>query len=239
MKPVLSFFFAFCFAITASFCQETVDVIQLKNGEVYRGTIVKKDPDGTVELRVGQGNIMVFTRDEIRRLTTEDSRMSADSLNLYGRGPNLGFAIGGGGLLGVPFRTKLGNNSAFEIGPFVRPFILSYSNAGSEVNLSLLLAASINFNLKKKYNPQKQKVVANGLFIRGGTSFGKYKESLVGFGWAGERFKKSNRRMSFIHELGPGIIIRHWFDEGNNFDSPKNKVGFVLAWKVHINSYLK
>jgi hypothetical protein len=237
MKTALTFLFFICFSMASTFGQSVIDVVRLNNGEVYRGQIIKKDIDGTIELKVGRNNIMVFAPDEIKKLDTETIAVPSDSLSNYGGKIGLGFAVGGGGLVGFPLRIKLGEKSSFEVGPFFRPFIEFYEKS-IEIHGGLMVAGAINFNMSKHYNVYKEKIIRNGLFIRYGRSFGKYDESLVAFGWAGERFKKARQKMSFVHELGPGIIVRHWFDGSFLVDFPKNKIGVGLIWKVHANNYM-
>lgn len=104
-----------------------------------------------------------------------------------------------------------------------------------------MAAAALNISMDKQYNPQKRKVIANGLFVRGGLSFGEYQEALLGFGWASERFRRNTKKYSFVSELGPGIVVRKWLDQPSLAYGIENtnKVGFVLAWKIHWNSYPK
>lgn len=105
-----------------------------------------------------------------------------------------------------------------------------------------MLAGSINLGMNKRFNAAKRKIVANGAFIRGGTVISKYKESLFGVGWARERFQINNKNASFVSELGPGLVIRHWVADRTGLDGfysrcDISEVGFVFMWKIHWNGY--
>lgn len=237
MKTLLAFLIAFCFAMGAAFGQENIDVVRLKSGKVYRGSIVRNQPGQPLELKVGPNNIFTFNEDEIAKITSEPFNLDADSLAAYGGRFSFGAAIGGGGLLGVPLRFKLVRNSTFEVGPFYRPFALN-RYGGLEIKSGFMVAAALNLGMDKKYNAVKRKIIANGLFLRGGITLSEYKETLLGFGWASERFRRNNKKNSFISELGPGLVIRHWLDKPSlSYGVDASKVGFVLAWKVHWSSY--
>jgi hypothetical protein len=60
MKIALGFLFFLCFAMANRIGQAAGDVVRLNNGEVYRGQIAMKDLGGTIELKVGRNETMVF-----------------------------------------------------------------------------------------------------------------------------------------------------------------------------------
>ncbi len=238
MKTLLAFSFFLCFATGTAFSQAHLDVVHLKNGNVFRGNITRNQTNEPLELKVGPGNVFVFERDEIASITTELFEINADSLLAYGGPVSIGAAIGGGGLLGLPLRINLGKTSAFEAGLFFRPFIVKFYDS-YDIKGGLLVAGALNLGMKKQYKPLKRKIVSNGVFIRGGTGISKYKETVLGFGWASERFRQNNKKYSFISELGPGLVVRHWLTDPDLGFIPEktNEVGFILVWKIHWNSY--
>lgn len=239
MKTLLAFLFVCCFATGAVTAQEKIDVVRLKNGVTYRGTLLSSPNADTVELRDSRVSVLSFTKEEIDRISVEYPNFKADSLAKFGGVFSIGWAIGGGDLLGVPLRLRIGNTGAFETGLFFRPFIIKLYNNDVDVKGGLLVAGALNLGMKKQYKPLKRKVVSNGVFIRGGTGISKYKETVLGFGWASERFRQNNKKYSFISELGPGLVIRHWLNDPDlGFIPDKtSEVGFILAWKIHWNSY--
>lgn len=239
MKTFLTFLFAICMANTLVLSQDSLDVVRLKDGKTYRGTITRQTSGTSIEIKVGKNNVLAFEEDEIAKVYKEAINMPADSIDAYGGRFSMGAAIGGGGLLGVPFRFTLNKTSVFELGLFYRPFIINYGNDNYDIKGGLLLAGSLNLAMKKQYNPIKRKVVSNGLFVRGGIGLSEYKESILGFGWASERFRRGIKKYSFVSELGPGMVIRNWLDDPKLSTGLKNdkKVGFILVWKIHWNSY--
>jgi hypothetical protein len=233
MKTALTFFFAFCFAMGAAFCQEKLDVVQLKNGVVYKGKIIGSPNGDTLKLRDSPSSVLFFAKSEIGKISYEYPGFSSDSLGAYGGKISIGEAIGGGGLFGVPVRVRMGKANAFEAGLFFRPF-LGRLSGGYEFKRGFAVAGAFNLGMNKKYKPLKQKIIANGVFFRAVGVISKYKESLFGFGWASERFRLNNKSRSFISELGPGLIIRHWVTDPDLGFSPytNGEVGFVLFWKI-------
>ena len=97
-------------AASQVFAQQMEDVVYLKNGGVVRGTIVEQIPDESLKIQTRDGNVLVFTMDEIAKLSKEapkvpkepvmgifgvdvpsvPSSASADSKSSTGIGLNLG-----------------------------------------------------------------------------------------------------------------------------------------------------
>ncbi len=209
MKTLLVFLLVFCFATGAAHSQEKVDVVRMKNGVTYRGTLLSSPTADTIELRDSRVSVLSFMKEEVEKITAEYPSFTKDSLATFGGVFSIGWSIGGGGLFGVPLRFRLGQQTVFETGFLYRPFLKS-NPSENKFKGGMMVVGSINLGMKKKYNPVKRKVVSNGVFFRGGTGISKYKESLFGFGWARERFKPYNKNASFVSELGPGLLIRHW-----------------------------
>ena len=49
----------------------TVDVVHLKNGSVIRGIIIEQSPDQSLKIQTSDGNLFVYTMEEIARITKE------------------------------------------------------------------------------------------------------------------------------------------------------------------------
>jgi hypothetical protein len=60
----------FCLAVVAQ-QGSTLDVIYLKNGNIIRGTITERIPGESVTIQTRDGNVFMFTFDEIQKITRE------------------------------------------------------------------------------------------------------------------------------------------------------------------------
>lgn len=172
----------------------------------------------------------------------------------YGNGVGLGIAIGGGGILGVPFRFNLSKIVALEMGIFLRPIMITkettYSDGwgnsyGTRKESDFSLPAHINggfdFFLGENFRPDKSRVVKNGIMLRAGTTLlSDFSETMLSIGWARERFKISRKQSSYIFELGPGVLL---YEEGNNPWSEQLGDDYpvvpMIYWKFHWNWYIK
>lgn len=167
--------------------------------------------------------------------TQADETFTADHTGALG----LGFAIGGGGIVGVPVRYYIGPASAIELGAFYRPVI--YFDYFDEVATagSVMLVAGPQFSLGQKFKESKRKSNSNGIFLKGGHSFGTFSESLIAGGWALETFRENSPQRSFVFELGAGLNFRHWVDDPFLFiqnDIPNT--AFIIFWKLHWNWFV-
>ena len=65
-------FFIICvFLTTAILAQETEDVVYLKNGSIIRGTITEIILNDKLKIRTRDGNLLVFTMNEVDRMAKE------------------------------------------------------------------------------------------------------------------------------------------------------------------------
>ncbi len=58
-------------AVSQVFAQQMEDVVYLKNGGVVRGTIVEQIPGESLKIQTRDGNVLVFTMDEIDKLSKD------------------------------------------------------------------------------------------------------------------------------------------------------------------------
>jgi hypothetical protein len=127
----------------------------------------------------------------------------------YGGDISIGVCLGGGGLVGSPFRFFPNENVALELGLFLRPvFIVENGNFDIDgINIAVIGGPILYFN--KRYNEYKQRVQLNGMFLKAGFSSGsRINETIIAIGWAYERFKKGAKHNSVSFELGLGISMQ-------------------------------
>ena len=74
MKKLFLLFVFCCFAGAAS--AQYVEAVHLKNGSIIRGVIIEQTPNQNLKIQTGDGNVFVYSFDEIEKITkeTEPSR---------------------------------------------------------------------------------------------------------------------------------------------------------------------
>ena len=60
--------------LSSSAFSETIDVVRLKNGDVIKGVIIETIPNKAIKIETTGGRIIVYTFDEIEKMTKENSR---------------------------------------------------------------------------------------------------------------------------------------------------------------------
>ena len=152
---------------------------------------------------------------------------------------SFGFAVGGGGLIGVPVRYRLGKDLVAEAGLFYRPIVL-INEFNDEVSFEKggpMLTGGINYIMNRKLKEYKGKYKKHGVYFKGGHSFSSFSDSFLSAGWAVETFKINKSNRSFIFELGPAVFFNHWVTESDFFPYKTNKVSPVIFFNLHWNWY--
>ncbi len=129
--------------------------------------------------------------------SAQEAKPSSDD---FGGKFSLGPAIGGGGIVGFPLRYYVTQKAILELGPYFR------SRYADGFGRSVMVAGGFVYYFSKNYIDYKQKYQSNGIFIKGGYSFGAFSDYFVAAGWARESFRLKNQRRSFNIELGGGYL---------------------------------
>ncbi len=160
------------------------------------------------------------------------------SRNDFGGVISIGFALGGGGLIGAPIRIYPVRQFAIEAGVYYRPFILikeTSSYFGTERSTTVyhqpMLAGGFIFYPGVSH--QTDQVRLNGLSLKTGHSFGDLPETLASIGWAAEKIKGRNLSRSFSVEVGAGITILHDNPYADEYSLTKTNIGPLIYWKLH------
>lgn len=181
----------------------------------------------------------VETPEEVRTAgkdTTTEQATTLQDVNTheYGGRTTFGIAIGGGGLVGLPMRIYMAEKVALEIAVFYRPVIIIGGSANDPGGP--MFTGGFDFYCTKRYIPSLNRVSMNGIFIKGGHGFSELiTSSMLGFGWAYERFNTKNKANSFSFELGPGVL----FNDVKGSDISIEDVQPVLYWKIHWSGVFK
>ncbi len=69
MKKLFLLFVFCCFAGVAS--AQYAETVHLKNGSIIRGTIIEQIPNQNLKIQTGDGNVFVYSFDEIEKITKE------------------------------------------------------------------------------------------------------------------------------------------------------------------------
>ncbi|MBK8568018.1 MAG: hypothetical protein IPN76_33070 [Saprospiraceae bacterium] len=151
----------------------------------------------------------------------------------YGGKTALGIAIIGDGGVEGHFRFKAANDLFFDIS--VQPDVtLLVNDITDEARFEggLGLGGELNYFLNRRYKESKQKIRANGLFLRGARGFHDYTSTKISLGWVSEYFRLNRFKRGFLLYLGLGYQINHWFDEPQNIvyreNRKKNQAGAYI-----------
>ncbi|MBK9017407.1 MAG: hypothetical protein IPM82_27045 [Saprospiraceae bacterium] len=131
----------------------------------------------------------------------------------------------GEGVIGVSYRLKFKKDAWADLNvqPDLRVLINQY-NDKIKLSPGIKLGAEFDFFLKRFYKERRQRVRANGIFFRGVTALNAYPVSTLSLGWCSEYFRLNNFKRSFMLNLGPALVINHWFDDPKN--SPYTESAF-------------
>lgn len=220
--------------------QSFIDVIIYKNGSTLKGTIVENVPGDYLMLKTIGGDHKVVKYDEIEKIEKESLNLGRDT---YGGNFSSGFAIGGGGLVGIPICFWLNDLAKFEGGIHLRPVVRVVDGAYDDPSINVLFSGAFDFYFKRVLKEQKKRVQMNGIFMKGGYHTGKlYKGSLIAAGWAYERFKLHKKNKSVSFELGLGldfltdkILQSENRDYGSDYDD--KSINPMIYWKVGWNFF--
>jgi len=151
----------------------------------------------------------------------------------YGGTFSKGIAFGGGGLVGLPLRVFSGALSALELTIFYRPGIIiqegAFGNSTTVLN-SCVIVGGPNFYLGNQYKSRKEKVILNGISIKGGAGFGDFKTYYFSVNWIHESFRLNSKKNSFTLELGPGYAITEYFDENEDSSNKTLTINIKVQW---------
>ncbi|MBN1181613.1 MAG: hypothetical protein JXB49_04940 [Bacteroidales bacterium] len=214
------------------------DVVYTKSGSVVKGVIIEQVPNVNLKIQTADGNIFVFDYSDIEKITKESSKADVST---FGGNFSYGVAIGGGGIIGMPFRFG-GSAFSFELGAYYRPIVVS-GNTSIQLYSSVMAAGGPGINLGTKEKMSKSKIVKNGISLRGGYAVGEVNSAIFSLNWMHESFKKDNPKQSFVFELGGGAsyIGEYRFTEtGSNYSYTTYSYGYympLIYWKCHWNNY--
>lgn len=250
----------FCLALwllaSATEAQNLRDVVYLKNGSIIKGVITEQNPPVQIKLQTADGSMLVYKYEEIEKLTREPIEpvaLKEPNFREYGGHFGLGFALGGGGIIGVPIRANINRFVALETGVYFRPTIVykkttTYNGWGNEVSqreetdikVPPMIAGGVDIFFGEKYRKYSQKIVKNGIAIRvGATILKNHKENMLCLGWARERFKVAHKKYSYNFNLGAGAL----FYDAANYPLA-DQLGTAIPimpfvyWKFHWNWYI-
>lgn len=237
--------------------QGTIDIVELKNGSVIRGTIVEQVVGESIKIKTYDGSLFVYRMDEVARISKETAsapNQAPSDINDYGGLLGLGISVGGGGLAGIQLRSSPSRSISLEAGISWLPSVTyrrvtvrdQNGNIIRESEETKFLVAPIfvggaDLFFGQSYRSSSKKIVRNGLMIRGGTSLhADLEQSMVATGWARERYKEGRKTPSYCLGLGLGA----WFYADAD-DNPLSelldediKVLPMIYWKFHWNWYV-
>ncbi|MXY83573.1 MAG: hypothetical protein F4Y91_16300 [Gemmatimonadetes bacterium] len=76
-----------------AFAQQMEDVVHLKNGGLIRGTIIEEIPGESLKIQTRDGNIFVYTMDEIAKMSREPVMRMRGHIGVQKKNPWLAFGL--------------------------------------------------------------------------------------------------------------------------------------------------
>ena len=82
------------FVVTSpAFAQQMEDVVHLKNGGLIRGTIIEQIPGESLKIKTRDGNVFVYTMDEIAKISKEPVMRMQGQIGVQKKNPWLAFGL--------------------------------------------------------------------------------------------------------------------------------------------------
>ena len=76
-----------------AFAQQMEDVVHLKNGGLIRGTIIEQIPGESLKIKTRDGNVFVYTMDEIAKMSKEPVMGMRGQIGVQKKNPWLAFGL--------------------------------------------------------------------------------------------------------------------------------------------------
>ncbi|MEZ5195455.1 MAG: hypothetical protein R2764_03375 [Bacteroidales bacterium] len=172
----------------------STDKVIMNDGTILQGKISENLNTDYLSIETTEGKTLKIKYTEIKEFQMAKPEVD---LSIYGGDISIGAAVGGGGLIGLPIRYFITEKMPVEAGIHLRPIV------DDDFYWNILITGTYNYYFNKKLKKYKNRVQMNGLFLNGGYHFGKeYNGTMVGFGWAYERFKLQHKNYSVSFELG-------------------------------------
>lgn len=118
----------------------------------------------------------------------------------------LGTSLGGSGLMGTTVQLRPVKNLAFEVGAYARLIHVNvfepkwYFGVASDAGVSIFL------HHKNKLDKERQ--IANGLFLKGSLGLIDLKENCASLGWVREIHTNKHPNQFVQFQIGPSLIQR-------------------------------
>ncbi|MCI0707395.1 MAG: hypothetical protein L0Y80_07935, partial [Ignavibacteriae bacterium] len=128
----------------SAFAQDAMeDVVYLKNGGIIRGTIVEQVPGKSVKIKTRDGNVFVYSMDEIDKMTKEESRQ----MGMTHPSSSFDFSLVTGGAVydGFYFGTGVRLGATIDPGFYIGATVVNHFS--DEVDVSYL-GADLGFNVR-------------------------------------------------------------------------------------------
>ncbi len=219
------------FSISAIGQNKANDIIYLKDGSMLKGQIIERTNDGAIKMLLENGREITVSMREVNQVTVEGiGTNTAD----YGGKTAFGLGIIGDGGIEGHFRFKADEELIIDLSiqPDFTQLVNDITNE-SRFEGGLGVGAELNYFFGRRFKETKQKVRANGLFLRGARGFNEYTSTKLNFGWVSEYFRLNRFKRGFQLNLGLGYQINHWLDD------PKNQVYSENRKKYQLGPYLR
>ena len=188
---LLTCLMAFAMASQA-FAQQMEDVVHLKSGGLVRGTIIEQIPSESLKIKTRDGNVFVYTMDEIAKMSKEPVMGMRGHIGIPKKNPMLSCILS----LGLPGLGQFYNEEpvkgVIQLGGVIGGYVVHYYGGALVVEYS----NSYDPNLTNR----NESLMVIGLV----TAFGSYIWSIVDAPISANRINRQSQQASYGHliELG-------------------------------------
>lgn len=229
-RSITLFFLLFWAALT--YTQSIVHTFYMRDGSIFEGEIIEKKGNN-YRVRTSTGNELEFEGHRIKEVVV--GTVSDENTDDYGAKQAIGISILGPAVFGVHFRYEPTNELFLDAGLHYN-WTLLQDRFADEISIEsgITISGGLDYFFKRFYKIKKQKVRANGIFLNANHTLGEYDATGVSFGWASEYFKRGRYGRSFLLELGPNIVQKHWVNDPSTFPYNHEEPEFVLSINIRL-----
>lgn len=226
-----TFVLSLCLLVTCVAVAQTTrtDIVYLRSGMVLRGKIQGRGNDGTIRMIAEDGRETIISFREIKNITIDGIGTNPAD---YGSSRAIGLVLRGEGGIGISYRLKFQKDTWADLNvqPDLRLLVNKY-NDKFRISPGINLGAEFDFFLQRFYKERRQRVRANGIFLRGVFGANAYPLTTLSAGWCTEYFRLNTYKRSLMLNIGPGMLINHWYDDPKNAAYTKGYDKF-MPWAI-------
>ena len=184
---------------STAFAQQMEDVVHLKNGGLVRGTIIEQIPGESLKIQTRDGNVFVYTMDEIAKMSKEPVMGMRGQIRAKKKNPWLAFGLSALITGGGQFYNGQHSKGVAQLGGVILGIGLMAS--GSEDNYTRYAMNDLGLLYERRVDPDDDdgRVVLGFLLF-----FGSHIWSVVDAPISANSINRQNQQPSYGHLIEIG-----------------------------------